>query len=333
MFSSVIAIEDPSRISEGRRVATQLALESGLDQLQTANVALIATEAGTNLWKHAGSGELHLVRLDSHGMAGLDILAIDRGPGMADLDRCLRDGFSTAGTAGTGLGAIQRLSSEFDVFTLPGLGTVIFSRLKNGVSKEKIAGEIQVGALLKPMRHEIVCGDAWYMEPTPQGVRVLVADGLGHGPGAAEASWEAVTAFRRVKDSSPLRMLETIHVALRGTRGAAIGVACLDYQRGVAEFAGLGNISASLVTPVRTQQMISHNGTAGHEGRRVQMFTYPLEPEALLVMHSDGMRTGWNLSKYPRLFGHHPAVIAGVLYRDATRDRDDVCVVVVRKSL
>lgn len=332
MSSRVIAIEDPSRVSEGRRIASQLALEDGLDQLQAANVALIATEAGNNLWKHAGSGELHLVRLDSHGMAGLDILAIDRGPGMADLDRCMRDGFSTTGTAGTGLGAIQRLSSEFDAFTVPGEGTVIFSRLKNGVH-EKISGEIEVGAVLKPMRHEMVCGDAWYMKPTPQGARVLVADGLGHGPGAAEASLEAVTAFRRAKDSSPVRILETVHAALRGTRGAAVAVASLDYERRVVEFAGLGNISGFLVTPVRAQQMVSHNGTAGHESRRVQMFTYPLDPEALLVMHSDGMRAGWNLSKYPRLFGHHPAVIAGVLYRDSTRDRDDVCVVVVRRSL
>jgi anti-sigma regulatory factor (Ser/Thr protein kinase) len=313
-------------------MATQLAREDGLDEEQAANVALIATEAGTNLWKHAGAGELHLIRLASHGMAGLDILAIDRGPGMADLDRCLRDGFSTAGTAGTGLGAIQRLSGEFDAFTRPGQGTVIFSRLKNGVNREKLSGAIQVGAVLKPMRHETVCGDAWYMEPAPQGPRVLVADGLGHGPGAAEASAEAVTAFRRANDSSPVRIVETIHAALRGTRGAAVAVASLDYERSVAEFAGLGNISASLVTPLRTQQMISHNGTAGHESRRVQMFTYPLEPEALLVMHSDGMRASWNLNKYPKLFGHHPAVIAGVLYRDATRDRDDVCVIVARKS-
>jgi hypothetical protein len=66
--------------------------------------------------------------------------------------------------------------------------------------------------------------------------------------------------------------------------------------------------------------------------RRVQQFDLPLPTNALLLLHSDGLATHWNLADYPGLVGRHPGIIAGVLYRDHERGRDDVTVLVVRNG-
>jgi hypothetical protein len=87
-----------------------------------------------------------------------------------------------------------------------------------------------------------------------------------------------------------------------------------------------------VVAAEKTQYMVSHNGTAGHEATRFQEFAYPFPEGALLVMHSDGLATSWNMRSYPGMQSRHPAVIAGTLYRDASRNRDDVCVIVARDS-
>jgi hypothetical protein len=78
--------------------------------------------------------------------------------------------------------------------------------------------------------------------------------------------------------------------------------------------------------------MVSHNGTAGLEARKIQEFTYPWQDNAILIMHSDGLATKWKLEGYPNLINKHPSLIAGVLYRDFKRGTDDVTVVVVKKQ-
>jgi hypothetical protein len=95
-------------------------------------------------------------------------------------------------------------------------------------------------------------------------------------------------------------------------------------------YAGIGNIAGYVVGPAKTQFMISHNGTAGHEATHFQEFLYPFPETSVLIMHSDGLSTSWNLGAYPGLALRHPTVIAGTLYRDAARDRDDACVVIAK---
>ena len=95
--------------------------------------------------------------------------------------------------------------------------------------------------------------------------------------------------------------------------------------------AGIGNITGVLMTPKRVQHLLCHNGIVGHQMPRTQTVTHPWTSETLLVLHSDGLRSRWNLSDYPGLMGRHPSVIAGVLYRDFTRSSDDVTIIVVRE--
>ena len=97
-------------------------------------------------------------------------------------------------------------------------------------------------------------------------------------------------------------------------------------------FAGVGNIGASIVNNGSVRHAVSHNGTLGHQARVFREYSYPWPEQSLLVIHSDGLVSHWSFDNYPGLRLRHPGVIAGVLYRDFNRGRDDVTVVVAREA-
>ena len=157
---------------------------------------------------------------------------------------------------------------------------------------------------------------------------MLVVDGLGHGPLAAEAAHVVVQACRQHHTRAP-ELLAAAHTAAQGTRGAAVGVAEINTATQTLRFAGVGNIAGVVGTATGSRGLASHNGIVGHNMRRPQAFTAPWSPEAVVVLHSDGLQTRWRLDAYPGLARRQPSLIAGVLYRDFTRGRDDVTVLVV----
>jgi len=160
----------------------------------------------------------------------------------------------------------------------------------------------------------------------------MLADGLGHGVFASAASAAALELIREPTNASPADVLTSAHERLRATRGAAAAVIDVDRSLGFVTFAGIGNVSACIVAqpPAPRRQMVSINGTLGHEMRSVRQYQYPLEPESLIVVHSDGLSTHWSFEKYPGLFERHTAVIAAVLFRDFRRPRDDASIIVAR---
>lgn len=331
--ATAVTVTEASQVGEARRVTLALARRLNFDESDCGRVALVVTEAANNLVKHANGGELLIHTLEQGAGSGLEILALDKGPGMADLNRCLRDGFSTAGTPGTGLGAIVRLADGFDIYTNPQSGTAVMARLwSQPRSSDRSADTLELGVVHLPKPSEEVCGDAWAVEQRPGQSRVLVADGLGHGPVAAEAAREAVRIFRENSQFDLVEIVQRIHDALRSTRGAALAVAEVDLNTREVRFAGVGNIAGTIFAGGASRSMVSQNGTVGHQVRKIQEFVYPFPQEALLVLHSDGLATHWRLENYPGLAARHPSLIAGVLYRDFKRGRDDVTVVVAREG-
>jgi anti-sigma regulatory factor (Ser/Thr protein kinase) len=323
-------IDDTSRIAESRRMATVVAEREGLPADAVGKVAIVASEIASNLLKHAQRGELHVTPLSGRGYRGVEILSIDRGPGMARVSDSLKDGHSTAGTAGTGLGAVRRLSDEFDISSQPGKGTILVSQIhaRDGMSKP----QFRMGLTARPVSGESVSGDAWAVRFGDNEVLLMVADGLGHGVLAAEASLAALEAFNRSAEQSPSNLVQILHGALRGTRGAAVAVANVEFRAERVRFSGLGNIAGTLLADEKLHAMVSHNGTAGHEARHIREFVYPWAQDSVIVMHSDGLSTNWNPSAFPGLLRRHPSVIGGLLYREFGRDRDDACILVGRKQ-
>jgi anti-sigma regulatory factor (Ser/Thr protein kinase) len=337
----VLWLADQSHVGEARRIITALARSLGFDEQGCGKIGLVVSEAVSNVVKHAGSGELLAQSVDLDGSIALDLLVLDKGPGMADPARCLRDGYSTAGTPGTGLGAISRLADSFELHSLPTVGTALWlrihsscDRLKSRTSRSssKEAGVLEVAGLRASRSGETVCGDSWAVEHHSRNSLLMVADGLGHGPFAAEASQEAVRVFREHASDEPGVILDWMHRALKPTRGAAVGIAAVDVANRSLRFAGVGNIAGTVYVNSTSRSTVSQNGTVGHELRRIQEFDYPFPPGALLVMHSDGLSAHWKLDRYPGLVTRNLPLVAGVLYRDFKRGRDDVTVLAAREG-
>jgi anti-sigma regulatory factor (Ser/Thr protein kinase) len=326
----IIRVTDPTHAGEARRHAAVCAEHENLGESETGSLAIAVTEMATNLVKHAGSGTMVVESITQNGSSGVRVLALDKGPGIRDLTTALRDGYSTAGTSGSGLGAIKRLSHTFDIYTAPGLGTAVLSefwpRKKNGLH----SSPIEVGVVSVPIKGEDVCGDGWGVRKTAESMLLMVVDGLGHGILASDAAREAERIFTGLRGDSPTPVLQDSHDALKKTRGAAMAVASLHFETQLVSFAGVGNIGSSIVTPEASRGLASHNGTVGHQLHRIQEFTFPWSANSILVMYSDGLKSSWDLKSYPGIWSKHPGLIAAILYRDFTRERDDVTVLVAK---
>lgn len=195
------------------------------------------------------------------------------------------------------------------------------------------SSQFDVGVVRASKRGESECGDDWGFVSNDDGRTTLtVVDGLGHGQAAAEAARRAVEIAAEHSKEAAGMVVAQVHAGLRSTRGAAVAVAELNASGSSVRFAGLGNISASVASPRESKSFVSHSGIAGHEMRKIQEFAYDWPAGALLVMHSDGVSARWDLNKYPGLASRHPSVVAGVIYRDFSRGRDDALVVVVRAA-
>jgi anti-sigma regulatory factor (Ser/Thr protein kinase) len=330
-----IAVSEQTQVGEARRAATRLATDQELDETVVGRIAIIVTELGNNLWRHAAKGRLLIGGRQAGDGRLIEVLSVDSGPGMSDVARCLRDGYSSGGTPGNGLGAVQRLSTDFSVFSEPGKGTVILSRIWVPPAATPYATMLRsvfaLAGISLAAPSEFVSGDAWDIRIEDGRATVLVADGLGHGPVAAEAAEAAVQAFAGAT-GSPAAMLERLHPLLRPTRGAAGAIALVDARSASITYAGAGNICGRVISGVEDRTLMSQHGTLGVQVRKLQDVAYPWPDHALVVMHSDGLATRWNLKDVGGLLNCDPAVVAGWLLREHTRGHDDVTVVVLKRN-
>jgi anti-sigma regulatory factor (Ser/Thr protein kinase) len=315
-------------VSEARRRASAVAQSIGFDETAAGRVALVVTELATNIVKYGVPGEILIGLYEDGTGSGVEILSLDRGPGLSDLGSALRDGHSTGGSAGEGLGAVRRLSDAFDIASRPGSGTAVLSRLSGVRATPPAAATF--GAVTVPLKGEIANGDAYAVRERADGWTAIVSDGLGHGPDAAKASEEALRLFRQHQDKPPGVILSAIHAGLSHTRGGAISIARYSRPAGQLTFVGIGNVLGAVVSGEATKRTVSLAGTAGHAARRIQEFEYPMRPADLFVLCSDGIATGWSLDAFPGMTGAHPTLVAGVIYRDFARARDDATALVVR---
>lgn len=329
MFCARFHVSENSQRGEARRVAAAQAHALGFDEEGAGRVALVVSELAGNLVKHVrGGGELLLRAASRSGALSIEIVTVDQGPGLGDAERALRDGFSTAGTSGTGLGAVARLSDRFDLYTSAQSGTAIVSRIWRGEPPTEPA--VAVGAVCAAMPGERVSGDACSVVDLAERTRILLADGLGHGTEAEVAASKAVAVFEADQQTAIGVLLDDIHRALRPTRGAAVSIAEIDPGLESLRYVGIGNISGTIQSRGNVRNLVSHNGIVGHAIRRIQEFSYEFPAGSLAVLHSDGLKSRWSLDGYAGLTRRDPTVAAAVLFRDFQRGRDDATAVVAR---
>jgi len=332
--STLVIVDEQTQIGGARRSAVEIGHTQGLSPDAVGRLAIIVTEAATNIIRHAGRGLMVFRALQHESGATVEVLALDKGPGIADVRRAMRDGFSTTGTPGHGLGSMQRLADLFALYSQPDTGTALVARVGErmtlpGRSPLVPSLEDRVGAICVPLRGENECGDAWRILATRRGVSVLLVDGLGHGPDAAATAAMATAVFPRVAAEPPDQALLAMNEAMRGSRGAAVSVAMIDLAARQAHFSGVGNVDGRVITLETTEHLMPQNGIVGHTMPTVRPTTIPWPADARLVMHSDGITTRWRQDAYPGLMTAHPALVAGVIYRDFARERDDATVLVI----
>ncbi|HEY1572059.1 MAG TPA: SpoIIE family protein phosphatase [Pseudonocardiaceae bacterium] len=328
---SWLAVEDTTAVAAVRRAADALARRLGFAEQRVAEVGIVATELASNLRKHADEGVLLLRSARTgDGQPLVELVAVDSGPGMAEPARSWQDGRSTAGSLGIGLGAVARLADSHDLLSEPGRGSVFVARLHARAGGGRPAIDDSIAGLTRAVTGETVCGDAYVARRHAGRLSIMVCDGSGHGPLAAAASQRAVRVFCEGEPGPPEAAVARIHAALEGTRGGAVAVAEHDPVTGTVRYAGVGNISGSLLTANGRQSMVSLPGIAGYQARPIRAFEYSAAPGAVLVMHSDGLTDRWTADGRHRLLAAAPVLVAGVLLREAAVRRDDASVVVAR---
>lgn len=333
LFSQEIV--DHSQLGEIRRMVGALSRALGFSEVQCAKLVTAVSEAATNILKHGVKGEILVRSLNFAGTPGIEILALDNGPGIENIRLAMENGFSTSGSLGIGLGAIKRSSEIFDIYSLPDRGTALLIRIySKKIPQTNIKPRyFTIGAVCVPKHGEEIYGDSWGVEQDLKRAIFAIIDGLGHGVNAATASQEALYLFRKNYTRRPSDIIRIFHEELKHTVGCAAGVTEISISQGIINYCGVGNTSGVLITQENARSFTSHSGIIGYRVSKVVEYEYPLpgnKPPWVLLLHTDGLSSNWKLEDYPGLLMKHPSIIAGVLYRDHGRKNDDVTIVVAK---
>jgi anti-sigma regulatory factor (Ser/Thr protein kinase) len=328
-------IEDRSYIAFIKREIHLKAVGAKFDKIEVGKIDIIVSELTSNLIKHAIEGELlYRISINAGNVPTFEVICIDKGPGISDMPSAMRDGTSTKGTMGGGLGAMQRMSSLFQIFSMRQWGTVLYSRVgpEARVSEQSKSGlDLDVRAVCVPKAHEEVCGDGYKVVNTATHTKILFGDGLGHGPHAKEAMDAAGNFFFESEDNEPVEIIRRMHEEVRRTRGLVAAVAVIDKKAARWHLCGVGNISVRLYSGIEYRNYMSYNGTIGMNiPKSMNSTIIPLERNQHLIMCSDGLTTRWNLGPYPAIFKYDANLLAGVLYKDFSRGNDDASILIAK---
>ena len=340
-----IEIRDEAEVGAARRRVHEYASRLGFSETGLAEIDIVVQEIGTNAARYAaGTGALHYTQTLGAGV-GLELFYCDKGPGIYNLDRAIRDGVSTSGSLGAGLGAIHRLTDEFDVYSTvratgrlapqrrTSHGTALLAR--KWVAREKLDEDAshlskRIGVCSRPHPQEEVNGDAYFIKLRKARTLLAVIDGLGHGHGAKEAADVAVGSLEEWMGENVDDVLLACHDVLRATRGAVMGAAIIDRAAGRVHYAGVGNIAVRAFETPEKFSPIPTNGTLGARLGKLRVWSAAWAEGATLMLASDGLSEAWDITSYPGLLKRSPQVLAGIMMRDYERTADDATVLVAK---
>ena len=292
---------------------------------------LIVAEMTSNLFKYSDDGELLLGVFQNGGSPYIELISIDNGPGMINPAKMMQDGMSTSNTLGHGLGSMKRLSDTFELYSQIGWGTIVLSRVYNDPEKAKVKNDLIMRPIVVFKPGEKTSGDGFTYKKTDKYIKMMLADGLGHGPEANLAINEAANAFKVFPDYSPTQTLRFIHSAIKKTRGAVINIICYDFQRKVWTTAGVGNIAVRMSGPVNFKNHMSYNGIVGHNiPNTMNDQEYVAEEYNQAMLCSDGIKTRIDMARYPMMYKYDTSILAAAIYKDHARRNDDMSVVIAK---
>jgi anti-sigma regulatory factor (Ser/Thr protein kinase) len=328
----VFTADDRSYLSLLKKEIHKIAADAGFEEKKLNAIDIVVAEIASNLIKHASGGELLAGVYDSEHGEMLELIAIDMGPGISETKKALIDGHSTSGTLGQGLGSISRMSDFFDIYSVVGWGTLMISRIYKTTKKKRpeiINVHIRSLVIAKP--GEELSGDGFYYKRSADYLKVLMADGLGHGKEANSAVNAAVDSFKSCPETSPAEIIRWLHKDIKKTRGMVGVVMVYDIKQKLWNMAGVGNISTKLCAPYSVKGYMSYNGIIGHNIPN-SMSDHQFEQSEFqqIIMCSDGIKTRWDHTKYPGIMKLDQSFLAAAIYKDHGRQTDDMSVVIAK---
>jgi len=323
--------DDRSYFSLIKKEIHRAATEAGMNPVRIAELDLIVAEMTSNLFKYSNDGELLMGVFPNGGSPYIELISIDNGPGIVNPARMMQDGISTTNTLGHGLGSMKRLSDTFELYSQIGWGTIVLSRVYSDPEKAKVKNNMIMRPIIVYKPGEKTSGDGFVYKKTDKYIKMMLADGLGHGPEANKAINEAAAAFKVFPEYSPTETLRFIHTAIKKTRGAVINILGYDFGRKMWTSAGIGNIAARMFGPVSFKNHMSYNGIVGHNiPTTMSDQEYPVEEFNQAMLCSDGIKTRIDLARYPMMHKYDLTILAAAIYKDHARRNDDMSVVIAK---
>ncbi|MDP5200312.1 SpoIIE family protein phosphatase [Flavobacterium sp. DG2-3] len=327
----VYKIDDRSLIALIKREIHNLALQLGFKPHRAAETDIIIAELASNLIKYAGGGDL-LYRAHHNGSCNvIEIYCLDKGSGIDNLAKIMKDGYYTSSTLGQGMGAIKRLSNDFQIYSLRGWGTVQYIKIcdKADAAFPNSNAGLDIAGLSVTYPGERVCGDGYHIKYSRKGFQIFFGDGLGHGVKAREAVEQAVKAFKQCAETDPAAVLRHVHQHVKKGRGLVATVAIADYEAQTWNICGIGNINTRIYNGLDSKTYTPYNGIIGHNiPRTIKGTIDPYQKHQIIIMHSDGLRTGLHLNDLASIIKQSPGIIASALYKDNVRGTDDAAILV-----
>lgn len=330
MPHKLIAIPNRTYQAGARSEIKKLGMEAGFSPKRFSEFEIVVAELTSNLVKHTGKGGEILVKILDGNDKGLEMICIDHGPGMEFINAMMEDGISTTSTLGHGLGSIKRLSDEFDAYSQKGWGTVMLCRLYSSKTSAK-RKHVTSGTIMLAKEGEFACGDNYLFLKRGNVEHIAVCDGLGHGGAASDASIACLNAYPATIGLSPAEQIKIIHKEARRTRGVVMSIIQIDFLQKKMTYCGIGNITVKVVSiGGKSKSCHSYNGIVGHSiPGTLHNNTIDWEKNDLLIIHSDGLNSRWEIQKYPGILKHDRVLLAAALYKDNYRGTDDAIVSVI----
>ncbi len=167
---------------EAQQMAKTMAKALNFDDKACEEIAIAVSELAANLLDHAQGGTIVLTPLAQGDRSGLQVEAVDTGPGIEDVEQAMKDGFTTSDGLGFGLGAVNRLMDEFEIASQPGEGTHVICKRWIRVDAPLLSpNPLEFGVATRSHPMTDVNGDTFAFVHWGGNSLVAVIDGVGHG--------------------------------------------------------------------------------------------------------------------------------------------------------
>lgn len=327
-----VGVTHPVDVRKAQDAARKFAKAIGFPPVECEEIALVSTELASNLIKHAGGGAMKFHLLESGDRTGIQIESEDNGPGIADVELAVTDGYSTAGSLGTGLGTVNRLMDDLDFSSRSRAGLRILCERWKRPSQKLDVKWLEIGAATRAYHSLPENGDTLFSKQWNGNALVGVIDGLGHGQFAQKASQTARQYLERHFDQSLDNLFRGVNRACRATRGVVMTLGRFDLARQTVALASIGNVETRLLGGARLKLSI-RRGVLGLNAPNAVVCENNWTATSILIIHSDGLRTQWQWDEFKEIAAEPPAVIARGLLNKLGKQEDDATVLVVKNAV